>query len=31
VRISGRLTPGILVHASFNAIALAVAVAVASH
>ena len=29
VRITGRLTPGIMVHASFNAIALAVAVATA--
>ena len=27
VRITGRLTPGIMVHASFNALALAVALA----
>jgi membrane protease YdiL (CAAX protease family) len=31
VRITGRLTPGIMVHASFNAIALAVAVLTAMH
>jgi membrane protease YdiL (CAAX protease family) len=30
VRITGRLTPGIMVHASFNAIALAFALALAA-
>lgn len=31
VRISGRLTPGIMVHATFNALALVVAVVAATH